>query len=54
MDIDKALTEIDGVLVCMDEVAGNVREFSEAEAEEFQLCVDKLHEIIADYCSRSH
>ena len=39
MDIDKALTEIDA---------------STAEAEEFHLCVDKLHEIIADYCSRSH
>jgi hypothetical protein len=51
MDLDKALTEIDGVL---ENHYLNVREFSEAEAEEFQLCVDKLHEIIADYCSRSH
>mgnify|MGYP003126972369 FL=1 len=51
MDIDKALTEIDGVL---ENHYLNVREFSEAEAEEFLLCVDKLHEIIADYCSRSH
>ena len=51
MDIDKALTEIDGVL---ENHYLNVRKFSEAEAEEFRRCVDKLHEILADYCSRSH
>ena len=48
MDMDKALQEIDGVL---ENHYLNVREFSETEAEEFQLCVDKLHEILADYCS---
>tara|TARA_B100001094_G_scaffold131598_1_gene127403 strand:+ start:433 stop:624 length:192 start_codon:yes stop_codon:yes gene_type:complete len=47
MDMNQALTEIDGVL---ENHYLNVREFSEAEAKEFQLCIDKLHEILADYC----
>ena len=51
MDIDIALTAIDTVL---KNHYLSVRESSIAEAEEFQLCIDKLHEIIADYCSRSH
>ena len=51
MDIDKALTAIDTAL---ENHWDTLRGHSEAEAEEFHLCIEKLHEIIADYCSRSH
>jgi len=47
MEMHQALTEIDGVL---ENHYLSVRESSIPEAEEFQLCVDKLHEILADYC----
>jgi len=47
MEMHQALTEIDGVL---ENHYLSVRESSIAEAEEFQLCIDKFHEILADYC----
>lgn len=47
MDMNQALTEIDGVL---ENHYLKVREFSQSEADDFQDCVNKLHEIVADYC----
>ena len=44
MDMNQALTEIDGVL---ESHYLNVREFSQSEADDFQDCINKLHEILA-------